>query len=114
MIKNICKLAFRSLNNNDQDFTPVKIAYSGNTLEIQDENADAGTLFKHSLRVTLQEKIDYRYDGLRFRVDCSDGTYILIGNSDIPAFIIRSQNLDGMTLSVDWSYWVEPVFLPVN
>ena len=114
MIKNICKLAFRSLYSNEQGFTPVRLAYSGNTLEIQDEDTDAGTLFHHSLRVTLQERIDYRYDGLQFRVDCSDGTCILIGNHDIPAFMKRSQNLDGMTLAVDWSYWIEPVFLPVN
>ena len=114
MIKNICKILFRSLDIEESRFTEINIAHSGNRLEISDENTPAGKIYNYKLSVPLQEKAFYRYDGLQFDVVCSDRTHILIGNDNFPAFLHTEEDLDGAEISVEWKDIFSPKFMPVS
>ena len=113
MIKNICKIRFRSLDIYEVNFTEIAIAHSSNTLEISDEDTPSGKIFNYHLRAILKQSAFYRFDGLQFNVVLSDNTQIFIGNDDIPALMRCSENTDGAEISVDWKYWNEPEFLPL-
>ncbi len=114
MIKNICQLRFRSLLKNDTEFTEIKISHSGNVLEISDEYPDAGKVYNYHLTAELQEKAFYRYDNLQFDVFFADGTHLLVGNNEYPAFLQTSEDLDIATITVDWQDIYPPVFAPVS
>ena len=114
MIRNICKLRFRSLTQKEVGFTEIKIAYSGNILEISDEDNDAGKLYKYRLEAKLNQPAFYRYDYLQFDVTLSDGTHIFVGNSNYPAILQTSEDLDGAKIKVEWKDIYPPVFSPVS
>ena len=113
MIKNICKINFRSLDCGDLNFTEMPIAHADNTLEISDEDTSAGKLYNHTLRAVLQKAAFFRSDGLQFDVYLSDGTHILIGDNDFPVFMLISENLDSGEFSVEWKSIYPPKFLTV-
>jgi len=111
MFKNICKILFRPLRQSE--FTEIKISHSGNTLEISEEDTNAGMLYVYHLQAQLQQKAIHRIDKLQFDVYFSDGTHILIGHNDYPAYLKTSQNLDGAQITVDWKDTKPPKFLNV-
>lgn len=114
MIRNICKISFRSLSNSEMNFTEINISHSENKFEITEEDPDPGKLYIYKLSAKLKQKAFYRYDGLQFDVVFSDGTHIFVGNNDFPSFLNTKEDLDFAEITVDWKDIYPPNFLPVS
>ena len=111
--RKIVRLCFRSIDKGDLDFKEIEITDDEHIFKINNKRTDAGMLFYYTLRVYLNQKAFYSYEGLQFDVYFSDGTHILIGNENYPAFMNTAENLGMAQISVDWKDTDFPRYLQV-
>ncbi len=112
MIRNICKIKYRSAESNTTLFEDIDLSFSGNTLEVSDEDVDSGKLYSYSIALNLKNDALFARRGVILEVSF-ETEKIIIGSVDFPVRINSALNTDKSSLSIDYKTPTPPLFLPL-